>query len=933
MTKHLLKTQRFLPLFITQFFGAFNDNLFKNALLTFVAIKMIHQAEILSNLIAGLFVIPFFLFSAVAGEIADKYPRHIIARILKFIELILMIGVGLAFYTHNLFSLIIIITLMGIQSAFFGPVKYALLPQQLKTDELITANAYIESSTYTAILLGLILGTLLPIKTTIALLILFAVIGLIASCQIPTTLPSRPKAKISLNFFKAIIKNYRFLSKYRLIFMSILGISWFWLIGALVAVQIYPLCSQILHTDKSVITFFLILFSLGIIAGSFSCNQLLKGFINVVYVPISAFGMGVCLFLIYLFIRNYPTPLNTISFFDFFTLPYSWGLCMTLFSLAFFGGLFVIPLNAFIQNRAPKKYTATVIAGNNIFNALAMTIAAIFAIVFFSLGFSLPQLFLIIAVISFIIALYICALLPDNMTRSLLQSLLRFLFKCRVVGMENFKLAGRKVLIISNHVSLLDGILLAAFMPQRITFAINTEWTQKWFMPFIRLLVDFYPIDSHNPLSIRNLAAQIKKGRKVMIFPEGRVTTTGAMMKIYEGAGVVAALSGAKILPIRIDGPQYSKFSYLKDKFPTKIFPKITLTLLSPCKINFSDRHKIAQQLYKIMVEMLYKTTENETNLFNALLFSTKKYGRRHMVLHQYEHHSLTLGDLLYQSYLLGVAIKRLYPKAEKICLSSVEGIDGLILFFAIIAAEKTVFIGQKKDYPILNKITDINVRIKDKFIAFCHCLFRHQIPTSGEKIAIVLSYNNKPISLSHKNLLSVCNQINTVLSFNIKDKVINAFPLFSFVGLTLTTLLPLFAGSQILFCRQISYIPEICYDAQATIIAGDDYFYKRIGKIAHPYDFFNFRYILCDQSLTADTFDLWVKKFGIRILCGCFLSSVGAAISLNTTMNNRFGSCGILLPGIKKERNCLISDSFAGNQIQIPNNFSFDDDGYLFIK
>lgn len=249
---------------------------------------------------------------------------------------------------------------------------------------------------------------------------------------------------------------------------------------------------------------------------------------------------------------------------------------------------------------------------------------------FLSLGFTLPQLFLAAALACAAVSVYICALLPDALTRSLVQSLLGFLFRSKVGGIANFKRAGSKVLIVSNHVSLLDGVLLAAFMPERITFAINTGWTQKWFIPVIRLLVDFYPVDPANPLSVRSLAEEIKKGRKVMIFPEGRVTTTGAMMKVYEGAGVIAAKAGAKILPVRINGAQYSKFSYLKDKFPTRWFPKITLNILEPCRFpavsagNREARHKIARRLYNLMAEMMYKTTESRAGLSEALVLPPK---------------------------------------------------------------------------------------------------------------------------------------------------------------------------------------------------------------------------------------------------------------------------------------------------------------------
>ncbi len=945
MTTNLLKTRRFLPLMITQFLGALNDNLFKNALLTLVTIKMTEQADILSNLIAGLFILPFFLCSAVAGELADKYPRDRIARVLKVVEILLMCGVAAAYYWYSLPLLIVIMTLMGAQSAFFGPVKYALLPQHLKAEELVAGNAYIESTTYMAILFGLILGTLLPMEVTIGLLIALAICGYVASRAIPPAPSPRPKLKVSYNFFASMMENYRFLRRHRFVFMSILGATWFWIIGALVAVQIYPLCGQILNTGEGVITFFLILFSVGVAAGSFCCSRILKGFIHATYVPLSAVGMGVCLLLLGVFAEGYPTPAEKISFWAFFGQPHALGFSLTLFALAFWGGMYIIPLNAFMQSRAPKAYVATVIAGNNIFNALGMVAAAVFAIVFLALGFSLPQLFFAMALFSAAVAVYICALLPDALTRSLLQSLLRFLFKCRVTGLENFKFAGRRVLIISNHVSLLDGVLLAAFMPERITFAINTGWTQKWFMPIIRLLVDFYPVDPQNPLSVRSLAAEIKKGRKVMIFPEGRVTTTGAMMKVYEGAGVVAARAGAKILPVRINGAQYSRFSYLKDKFPTRLFPTITLNILEPCRFELPDgsreaRHKIAHGLYRLMADMVYKTAETKAGLFDALLFTVKTCGRRHIAARQPGQRPLTVGRLLRESRALAAALCRRFPEAAQIRLPQVSGIDGLILFFGVQAAGKTALLGEadKADgWPVLRQSADAGVCLTDRLNGWWQGV-RHRRPVSAaEQVAAVLPLaDGKETRLTHVNLLAACSQMNTVLPLNAKDKVVNALPPTSPMGLSLATLLPLFSGSQIIFCPQPAHgrmVAEICYDSEASVLLGDEKLFAESGAAAHPYDFFALRCALSDSSLKEETFDLWVKKFGVRVLSGCLLPAAGAAVSFNTPLYNRFGTAGCLLPGISADGRWLLSASFAGGKVELPENFRFDEDGYLLTK
>ncbi len=939
----LLKTKRFLPLLITQFLGALNDNLFKNALLTLVTVKLTAQSDILSNLIAGLFILPFFLFSASAGQLAEKYPRDKIVRVLKIVELLLMIGVAIAYYWHSLPLLIAIMTLMGAQSAFFGPVKYALLPQHLKPDELIAGNAYIESTTYMAILFGLIFGTLLPIEAVIGLLLLLAAGGYLSARQIPPAPSPRQKLKISANPLVSTLVNLRFLLKCRLILMSVLGASWFWLVGALVAVQIYPLCGKILNAGEGVITFFLVLFSLGVAVGSYGCNRILKGFVHTTYVPLSAVGMGISLFFLYWLTDGYPTPTEKVSLVGFFSQPHAFGLGLHLFLLAFWGGMYIIPLNAFMQSRAPKGYVATVIAGNNIFNALGMVLSAVFAVVFFALGLTLPQLFLAMAAISAAVSVYICALLPDALTRSLVQSLLRFLFHSKVSGVGNFRRAGSKVLIVSNHVSLLDGVLLAAFMPERITFAINTDWTQKWFIPIIRLLVDFYPIDPANPLSIRALTAEIKKGRKVMIFPEGRVTTTGAMMKVYEGAGVIAANAGAKILPVRINGAQYSKFSYLKDKFPTRWFPKITLQILEPCRFpsvaagNRDARHQIARRLYDLMAEMMYKTTESKATLFEALVGAAQTHGHGHMAATESGKSSLSFGQLLLKSYTLAAFIRRSFGSASHIGLRKPTGIDGLISFFAVLAAGKTVVLPEDETVPerwrYLPPADDIRFSFADKVCGCWHYLCRHIPHVGTNDPAVVLPTD---VVLSHHNLLAGCAQLGTVLPFNAKDTVVCSCPLSTVMGLIPSVLLPLYSGSRIIFYPHPTHyrgIAEVCYDSGASVLLGDEQLFAGCGKAAHQYDFFSLRYALSDSSLTPRTFDLWVKKFGVRILSGLILPSVGAVAGFNTPLYNRFGTCGRLLPGVAYREGVWKSDSFAGREIPSEQVFAFDDDGYILPK
>ncbi|MCM1324858.1 MAG: acyl-[ACP]--phospholipid O-acyltransferase [Acetobacter sp.] len=957
MSKNLLKSNRFLPLLITQFLGALNDNLFKNALLTMVAFKMTDKADILSNIIAGLFILPFFLFSATAGEVADKYNRAAIARVLKITELLLMCAVAFVFYTENLTLLVILLALMGTQSAFFGPIKYALLPQLLNKDELISANAYVEATTYTAILLGLILGTLLPVSAAIAVLIALALCGVIASQKIPDAPAPRPNAEISKNIFKALSDTFKIIYKNQIVFKSILGATWFWTIGALVAVQIYPLAGQILHASAGVITFFLITFSLGVAFGSLTCGKIMKGLIHATYLPISALGMGLSLYALYALTKNYQTPSELITIGAFFSTPSADKITVALFLLAFFGGMYIVPLNALMQTNAPKAYTAAVIAGNNILNAFGMALVAVLAVVLLSMGVTIPELFLFASIANLFVFLYIAALLPDALLRSVFQAVLGILYRVRLQGIDNIKRARTNTIIIANHTSLLDGLLIAAFMPEKITFAINTEWAKTWYVKFFGLVVRFLPVDPTSPFSIREMIDEVQKGSKLMIFPEGRITTTGGLMKVYEGAGVIAERANARILPIRINGAQYSKLSYMNNKFKTRLFPKITMTILKPMKIEISDkfkgrdrRHAISLKLYELMADMIYKTSDVDENIFTSLLDAAKTHGWNHKIAEDITRKPQTYNSFIKKSYVLGAAYEKAFTDEKYIGLMLPNMLVNVISFFALESVDKvpvmvnfsqgvaqvtsslktvgvkTVltskkFIEQARLEHLEAGIENAGVKLvyledfakeislKTKLKGFARHLLCRLPENKAEETAVVLFTSGsegmpKAVLLSHKNLQANRYQVSTVIAFNSTDVFFNALPMFHSFGLSVGTILTMLFGVRTFFYPSpLHYriVPELVYDTNATIICGTDTFFYGYGRMGHPYDFFNVKYaVVGGEKLKDQTYNLWMDKFGVRLLEGYGTTETSPVLCINTPMHRKSGSVGRLLPGVK---------------------------------
>ncbi len=957
MAGHILKSRRFLPLLITQFLGALNDNLFKNALLMSVTIKLASEAALLSNVIAAFFILPFFLFSASAGQIADKYDKAIIARILKLCELLLMVGALIVYQKQSLWGLIILLGAMGLQSAFFGPIKYSLLPLQLKSEELALGNAYVEATTYLAILLGLILGTLFPIEVVLWILICFSVLGFCASLFILKAPSQSPLTKVESNIFSSTFSTLKLIYRNKTIFRCILGATWFWMIGAFVVVQIYPLSGNVLNVTNTVITFFLILFSIGVALGSLFCGHLMRRVVHLTYTPLCIFVMGLCFYFLYHLTAHYSTPAEPISLQIFFS---SWKnilIALDIFVMAIFGGLYIVALNTLMQKSAPEKFLATIIGGNNILNAFGMVAISVLAVVLLSFGISISQLFLAVAVLSVPVLLYACIQLPNAFWKSVLRAILEVFFKVDVKGAQNLKRAGKNVLIVSNHTSLLDGILIASFALDNVTFAINTEWSKKWFMKILRFFVDLTPLNPANPMSMRSLISAVKAGKRVMIFPEGRISTTGGLMKIYEGAGLIAHKAGARIVPLRIDGAEFSKLSYLKHKNTTRWFPKIKMTFLKAQKFDVdttlskrAQRHAVSMRLYDLMTEMMYVTSNIKEHIFISLLKAAARHGLKHKIAEDVNRITLTYQKLLQKAYVLGVSFSQKFKKEETIGLMLPNSLANLVAFYALQSVDKipamlnfslgkTAFLSSLQTAEIHSIITAHQfvekarlesliqsieaagieiiyledfaktISFVQKITGIWRYLIRHKPQNEPIRPAVILFTSGsegmpKGVLLSHINLQANRYQIINMISVNGSDVLFNALPMFHSFGLTVGAIAPTLCGVKtFLYPSPLHYriVPELIYDTNATIVCGTDTFFYGYGRMGHPYDFFNIKYaIVGGEKLKERTQLLWMKKFGVRILQGYGTTETSPVLCLNTPMNLKEETVGRFLPHIQ---------------------------------
>jgi len=422
----LLQTRRFLPLFWTQFLGAFNDNVYKNALVIFILFQGNTLYGIDTNtlvtLSAGVFILPFFLFSATAGQFADKYEKSMLIRYVKVLEVIIMSFAVIGFYLENVLMLITLLFLMGVHSALFGPLKYGILPQHLQENELVGGNGLMSMGTFLAILLGTILGGLLvsiphqgPLIVAM-MVILLALLGLMASLFIPRAEPADPQLQIHWNMFTQTFKTMQYAQENLSVLIAVIAMSWFWLVGATYLSQVPAYSKDILGSNNQVVTLLLFMFSLGIGIGSMMCEKLSRGRIELGLVPLGA--IGITLFSIeFYFASQYfealSLPQGQMNASQFLAMPESWRILLDLVLVGLFGGFYIVPLNAMVQRRSDPTRRSRIIAANNILNALFMVISALGTVGMIQLGFGIPEIFLSLGLLSAIVTGTLFLILPE----------------------------------------------------------------------------------------------------------------------------------------------------------------------------------------------------------------------------------------------------------------------------------------------------------------------------------------------------------------------------------------------------------------------------------------------------------------------------------------------------------------------------------------
>jgi 1-acyl-sn-glycerol-3-phosphate acyltransferase len=570
----LLRARRFAPLFVTQFLGALNDNVLKNAmvvLLTFQAANWTTiKPELLANLAAGIFILPFFLFSATAGQLADKYDKAALARLVKLLEIGIVLVAGAGFVLHSLAVLFVALFLLGLHSTLFGPVKYAILPQHLKSEELVGGNALIEAGTFVAILLGTLLGGLLAGSgdgttwiTVVGLAI--AVGGYLASRAIPVAVPPAPTLSISANPLTETWRNINFARENQTVFLSIMGISWFWLFGALFLAQFPAYTKNVLGGSETAVTLLLATFTFGIGVGSLLCEKLSAKRIELGLVPLGSIGLT--LFALDLTFASpaapAPSPLGAI---DLLAYDQTWRVLLDLALLGIFGGFFIVPLYALVQQRSNPEHGARIIAANNIMNALFMVVGALAAAGMLAAGLTIPMLFAVAAICNAAVALFIYGLVPEFLLRFIVWMLIHTVYRLRVQELDQVPQEGPAV-IVCNHVSFVDALVIMAACKRPIRFVMDHHIFRWPVLNFVFRTSKAIPIASakEDPAMMEKAFDEVGKaldaGDLVGIFPEGKITADGNINPFRPGITRILARNPVPVVPMALRGLWGSFFS------------------------------------------------------------------------------------------------------------------------------------------------------------------------------------------------------------------------------------------------------------------------------------------------------------------------------------------------------------------------------------
>ena len=955
-------TRRFAPLFWCQFFSAFSDNFVKTSL---VFLILFHiggpNAEALVSLAAAVFIAPFFVLSALGGELADRYDKARVAQRLKLVEIGVALLAVLGFALHSAPLLFFVVFLFGVIAALFGPIKYGILPDHLARSELPAGNALVEGATFIAILLGTIAGGAAAqggggLAQFSALIIVFSFLCWGASLLIPPTGEAAPDLVPRRNLLASTVGLIRFVREDPRLWWGALVTSWFWLVGIIVLSLMPPLVKSTLAGNEQVVTTCLAIFTISIAVGSGLAAWVAAGRIILLPTVIGAVLLGLFSIDIGWSTMGAAPSAPASGYFSLFASVRGIRFAVDLAGLSIAGGLFIVPTFAAVQAWAGADRRARVVAAVNVLNAAFMAGSTLIVSLLEMAGMTTSQLFVALGAASLLVAIAVGRTMPASALSDALSIIYRALFRVEVRGIEHLNNAGPNVIIALNHVSLLDAGLAMSLGKRQPVFAIDVGIARLWWVrPFLRL-ARAIPLDPLKPMALRTLIDAVKAGNALIIFPEGRITVTGSLMKVYDGAAMVADKSAAEIVPVRIEGLEQTPFGRLsKAQVRRRLFPKVRVTVLEPVRLVVDPdlrgrkrRQAAGAALYEIMSDLVFRTTSTDHTVLEAVMEAADTHGRNRVAVEDPASGALTYRRLLAATAVLGAKLMSLAAQGRPVgvmlpnangavvtilALMSAGRVPAMINFTAgaanIRAACKAAHIETivtSRTFIERGRVAALVAEI-EKEVRIVYLEDVRAAVTSADRIRGLLNAEKplvarkaddwaailftsgsegmpKGVVLSHRNMLANSAQAAARIDFGRKDKVFNVLPVFHSFGLTVGVALPLVSGVPVyLYPSPLHYrtVAELIYAVNATILFGTDTFLNGYARVAHPYDFRSLRYILAGaEPVKEATRRIYMEKFGLRILEGYGVTETAPVLALNTPMFNKFGTVGRLLPGME---------------------------------
>jgi acyl-[acyl-carrier-protein]-phospholipid O-acyltransferase/long-chain-fatty-acid--[acyl-carrier-protein] ligase len=990
MIRSLLAERRFAPLFWCQFFAAFNDNFLKNALLFLILWGATgasshgapHGSNALVTLAGAFFVLPFFFLSGLGGQLADRLDKAFLAQRIKLAELAAAVIAVVGFLAQSVPVLFVALFTFGTLSALFGPVKYGILPDHLPPEELPNANALVEGATFMAIIGGTVAGGLAATFPSghyvlaVAVMV-FAVFSWLAARLIPPTGEAAPDLQVQRNVFASTAGLVRDLRVDQRIWRASLASSWFWLVGAIALAMMPAIVQQELGGTKQTATLALVVFCFGIAIGSLIAASLSGGRATLLPAAIGTLLMGVFLVDIWA-VTHGRAPHGAPVFLP----PLMRHVIVDLFGLSLAGGLLAVPTFAAVQAWAGPERRARAVAGANVISAAAMAIGALMMSGLLAVGVTVPLLFAALGLSCFAVGGWMLATLPTGGLRDLMWMIFRILYRIEVVGSDHLAEAGPRSIIALNHVSWLDAAVALAILDRSPVFAIDSTVATIWWVRFARRFVDAIPLDPARPFGARRLIHAVRDGRSLVIFPEGRITVTGSLMKVYDGAALIAARADAAIVPIRIAGLEATPFSRLEaGQVRRRWFPRVRVTILPPERLAIDPSPRLRRRreaggaaLYGLLSTLIWRTTSTDFTIFEAAAAAAKLHGKGRVAAEDPTSGTITYRRLLTGAAVLGRALAPLSGPDEAVGVLMPNANATMALVLGLISSGRVpamlnftagpanvlngcraaqvrtiitsrAFIargrlerlvegleaGPADLRPKLVYLEDVRSRIglaaKLRGMLQGGRPLAHRQPDDPAAIIFTSGSEGTPkgVVVSHRNMLANIAQIAARIEYGRTDKVFNVLPLFHSFGLTCGLVLPLVYGVPVfMYPSPLHYkaIPELIYKTNATVLFGTDTFLAGYARTANAYDFRSLRYVIAGaEPVKAATRATYLEKFGLRLLEGYGVTETGPVLALNTPMFNRFGTVGRMLPGIEQRLEAVPGIDIGGRlQVRGPN-------------